>query len=223
MRLSIRLTALIAAWLLASAVPWPAHASTIVFTDPVAFAAATSSPTTYAFNGILAPGQTFADFNPLVVGPLSFSDPDAGVFINVTTATFYSPNAYPADFIVDSANSNPNNTLVVDIPATNALALDFGGLGFKGGSTSAVLTLSDGFSTTEAPNPTVGNTEFVGFVSSDLITSLQLVSNNDDYVVVDFTLAAASVSSPEPSSLAMVVTGLIGLGAVLRRQRKRAI
>jgi hypothetical protein len=62
-------------WLSASAFPFPAQASTIVYTDPADFAAATSIRTTYGFNGILAPGETFAGFNPLIVGPLSFSDP----------------------------------------------------------------------------------------------------------------------------------------------------
>jgi hypothetical protein len=220
--MSARLITLVVGCLSAGGLSLPAQASTIVYTDPAAFAAVTSSPMTYGFNGILAPGQAFASFNPLVVGPLSFSDPVVGVAVNVTTATFYSPNVYPADFIVDSGNPNPDNTLIVDTPATHALALDFGGLGFKGGSTSTLLALPDGFSTTEAPNPTVGNTEFVGFVSTDLITSLQLTSNNDDYVALDFTLASIPVSEPEPTSLAMLVTGLIGLGAALRRRRERA-
>jgi hypothetical protein len=63
----------------------------------------------------------------------------------------------------------------------------------------------------------LGSTEFVGFVSTDLITSLQLVSNSDDYVVLDFILASVPAGVAEPSSLAILSAGLIGLGLALRR------
>jgi hypothetical protein len=48
----------------------------------------------------------------LVVGGISFSTPNAGTLVNVTTGTFYSPNNYGADIIVDSSSPSLSNTLV---------------------------------------------------------------------------------------------------------------
>jgi hypothetical protein len=108
--------------------------------------------------------------------------------VNVTIANFYAPNNYPADFIVDSTNPSRNNTLVIALPQpTHALALDYGGLGFTGVGT-ATITLSNGHVFTQARLPTVGNTTFVGFVSSDPITTLTLVTTNDSWVVLDVIL-----------------------------------
>jgi hypothetical protein len=53
---------------------------------------------------------------------------------------------------------------------------------------SATITLSNGHVFTQARLPTVGNTTFVGFVSSDPITTLTLVTTNDSWVVLDVIL-----------------------------------
>src|SRR5262249_30520332 len=149
-----------------------AQAITTDFTDRVGFLAATSglTLTTIEFDGILPSGVRFQNFNPLLVSDVSFSTPTPGIFVNVTAANFYSPHTYPGDFIVDSANPSPNNVLVISLPQpTHALALDYGGLGFTGGG-SATLILSNGHVFAQPSLPTVGNTTFVGFVSSDPIT-----------------------------------------------------
>src|SRR2546425_7428944 len=86
-----------------------ARATTTDYTDPTAFAAATTNPTTIGFNGILPSGVSFINFNPLTISGVSFSTPTPSTFVNVTAPTFYSPNDYPAAFIVDSANPSPNN------------------------------------------------------------------------------------------------------------------
>ncbi|MBV9308669.1 MAG: hypothetical protein JOZ45_21155 [Acidobacteriaceae bacterium] len=189
------------------------NGSTIDFTSAAAYAAATTSSFAVSFNDILSPGTSFENFNPLVLSGTSFSTPDAGTFVNVTTATFYAPNNYRADFIVNSTNSSSSNTLVISLPSTYALALDFGGLGFNGAST-ATITLSNGHVFTAASLPTVGSTEFVGFVSTDALTSLTLVTTNDSWVVQDFT---TSSPVPEPATLVMWVVGLVALPVLRRR------
>jgi hypothetical protein len=90
------------------------------------------------------------------------------------------------------------------------------------GGTTSTLTLSNGF-IADAPNSALGSTEFIGFVSTDLITSLRLLSNNDDYVVLDFILASAPAAIPEPSALAILSTALIGLGLALQSPARRCI
>jgi hypothetical protein len=162
------------------------------YTDPVAFAAATHNPTTIGFNGILPLSMPFESFNPLIVSGVSFSTPISGVSVNVTKATYYSPNNYPADFIVDSSNPGANEQLTISLPHPfYALALSYGGLGFKGGGPgSATITLSNGHVFNVPALPTVGNTKFVGFVSTELFTSVTLATTNDDWVVESLILAS---------------------------------
>ena len=100
-----------------------AVANTVVFTDEAAFMAATTSQTVIGFNGILPPGAAAQGFNPLTVSGVSFSTPTPDTLVNVTSATYYTPNDYPADFIVDSANPSLNNELDITLPlATRAMA-----------------------------------------------------------------------------------------------------
>jgi hypothetical protein len=128
--------------------------------------------------------------------------------VNVTTGTFYSPNNYGADIIVDSSSPSLSNTLVIALPSIHALALDFGGLGFTGAST-ATITLSNGHTLAIASLPTVGNTEFVGFVSTDALTGLTLLTANDSWVVKDFI---TSTPVPEPATWILGLAALLALG-----------
>jgi hypothetical protein len=171
---------------------------TIDISDPAVFAAATKNPNQIEFNGILPHGTPFASFNPLTVSGIQFSTPLANTNVNVTTSTYYSPNNYTADFIVDSVAgtnniSNINNELDITLPQpVHAIGLDYGGLGFSGVGT-AVVTLSNGHVFTSNALPTVGQTRFIGFVSTDVITSLKIVTLNDSWVVTDLILATPGV------------------------------
>ncbi len=168
------------------------------FTERAAFAAATTNPTTIGFNGILPPGVLYESFNPLIVSGVSFSTPVPGVSVDVAIGSYYSPNNYTNDFttnsvIASTSQSSPNNELIISLPnPTFALGLDFGGLGFNGVGTAAI-TLSNGYVFTQPVLPTVGQTTFVGFVSTDPITGLTLVTTNDDWVLEDLVLASASL------------------------------
>jgi hypothetical protein len=174
--------------------------STTDFTDSVAFAAATSNPTTIGFGGILPPGASFGGYSQLDVPGASFLNPVSTSFVNVTRANYYSPNFYPQDFIVGSVNQNtglPNssNQLVIHLatPAF-ALGLDLGGLGFSGLG-SATITLSSGHTVPIPSLPTVGHTTFVGFISTQPITTLTFATNNDSWVVEDLLIANPILSS----------------------------
>jgi len=202
-----------------------ARATTIEAATPVEFAADIAfqdvlNPgsivnfTSLDFNGILPTATPFEAFNPLVVDGVSFSTPTPGAFVNVTTADFYAPNDYAGDFIVDSANASPTQTLVISFPLTYAVSLVFGGL-FTGGGN--MIALSNGFVVNQASSPTVGNTEFRGFVSSDPFSSLTLTLSNDSWVVEDFTVTSPA---PEPATLTLTALGLAGV--VCRSRRRRA-
>ncbi len=174
--------------------------STLDFTDRAAFTAATSNLTRVGFGGILPPGEQFGGYSQLDIPGASFATPVAGTFVNITTANYYSPNVYPADFIVDSVNQqtgqpNSNNTLCATLTQpTFAVGLDLGGLGFSG-TGSGTITLSNGH-TFSIPNlPTVGNTQFVGFISTQPVTSLTFATTNDSWVVEDLLTATPIVNN----------------------------
>jgi len=174
--------------------------STLDFTDRAAFAAATSNLTKIGFAGILPPGEQFGGYSQLDVPGVTFSTPISGTFVNVTTAGYYSPNVYAADFIVDSVNQltgqpNSNNTLCTSLTQpTFALGLDVGGLGFSGVG-SGTITLSNGHVFSIQSLPTVGNTTFVGFISTQPITNLTFSTTNDSWVVEDLLIGNPIVPS----------------------------
>jgi DNA-binding beta-propeller fold protein YncE len=173
---------------------------TVDFTDRAAFAAATTNLSRVGFAGILPPGVQFGGYSRLDVPGVSFSTPVSNTFINVTTAGYYSPNVYPTDFIVDSVNQatgqpNPNNTLFIALTQpTFAVGLDVGGLGFSGIG-AGTITLSNGHVFSIASLPTVGNTTFVGFISTQPITNLTFSTTNDSWVVEDLLIANPIVPS----------------------------
>jgi hypothetical protein len=175
---------------------------TSVSTDSTAFSGNANGITPLGFNGIRPAGQDFAAFNPLVVSGVSFSTFGPGVNVNVTRNDFYTPN-YPVDFIVDSANTNSSNAVTIILPqATTALGIYYGGLGpafqtvNNTGPITGSISLSNGFVLPLSTLPTVGSTQFSGFVSSTPFTSLTYTVNNDSWVVTDLLLAKANVTLP---------------------------
>ena len=170
-----------------------ASPTTTTYSNPTAFGGAASSLSTIGFNGILN-GAANLDFNPLTVSGASFSTPNPGTFVNVTTSGFYSGTPYPADFIVDSSNGNSTNSLVVLLPApTYAVGMNYGALGFHGPS-SGNITLSNGFVLPLSSLPTVGQTQFAGFVSTTPITSLAYNVTTDDWVLLNLQLGTGNVT-----------------------------
>jgi hypothetical protein len=188
---------------------------TTAYSNPTAFSGAASSLTTIGFNGILPAGTPNLDFNPLVVSGASFSTPQPSTDVNVTTASFYSATSpYAADFIVDSVNSNPSNQLMITLPApTYAVGLNYGALGFKGTS-SGNITLSNGYVLSLSSLPTVGQTQFAGFVSSTPITSLTYTVTNDDWVDLNLLLGTANATLPSATAGAPYTLLLLEQGGV---------
>jgi len=174
----------------------PGQTGTTEYSNPTSFNGAATGITTIGFNGILPAGTPNLDFNPLIVSGASFSTPQPSTDVNVTTSTFYTPNNYSGDFIVDSSNGNPTNQLVISLPSpTFAVGLNFGALGFRGAS-SGNITLSNGFVLPLSSLPTVGQIQFAGFVSGTQITSLTYTVSSDDWVLLNLQIAAANVTLP---------------------------
>jgi len=89
--------------------------STAVLTNPTAFNGSATGVNALGFNGILPSAPAFQGFNPLVVSGVRFSTLTPTV-VNVTSSAFYSPNNYPADFVVDSSNPGSNNQVTITLP-----------------------------------------------------------------------------------------------------------
>ncbi len=106
------------------------NATTTDFTSAAEFDSAASNLKTIVFNGILQSGQDHAGFSsPLNIYGISFSTPTQNVFVNVTSSGYYAPKTYLSDFIVDSTNQGPSNTLVITLSTpTHVIGLNYGGL-----------------------------------------------------------------------------------------------
>jgi hypothetical protein len=192
-----------------------AVATTVVYGSRSSFDAAVTGEIVDGFAGILAAGQAFSAFNPLVVDGLTFSSPTAAV--NVTNKDFYAPGfSYSSDFIVDSANPGPDNTLNIVLPSpVTAFGLDFGSL-FAPANGS--VSLSNGFTQGFVGTATTGSVAFLGFVSTDPITSIQLTIHGESWVVRDVVRATDAAAVPEPATLTLTAFGLAG---IVRRYRRR--
>jgi hypothetical protein len=196
----------------------PGQTGTTSFTNPTAFGGAAGSLSTIGFNGILPAGAANQDFNPLLLSGVSFFTPQPSTLVNVTTSTFYTPN-YSADFIVDSTNSNTSNQLVITLPApTFAVGLTYGALGFKApGQSNGNITLSNGYVLPLSSLPTVGQTQFAGFVSGTPFTALTYTVNNDDWVLLNLQLGTANVTlsnTIQNSAYTQVLLEQGGVGAL---------
>jgi uncharacterized protein (TIGR03437 family) len=172
-------------------------ASVTTFTDLTAYSAATNNTTLVSFNDLLAAGTKYASFKPLVVDGVTFTTPTPGTVVNVTAANYYSPYNYPDAFINNAGTAFATETLNITLPSpTLALALDYGQL-FAGGI--GTITLSNGFTFNPATIPLVGNTAFVGFVSTTPITGLTYVVTGGDWVVEDLRISTPVSSGPQPA------------------------
>ena len=166
--------------------------ATTAFTNPTAFNGAATGITPIGFNGILPAGVPFEGANPLIVSGYNFSTTNPATTVNLTTSTFYTPNNYPADFLIDSSNPGPNNEVTIILPApTRALGIDYGG--FAGGATGSI-SLSNGFVLPLSALPAAGQTQFSGFVSATPFSSLTFNINNDSWVVLDLLQATANTA-----------------------------
>jgi RHS repeat-associated protein len=179
-----------------------------VTTTPVAYTAATTNTTDLSFNGILQNGTTFQDFTLVTVQGVVFTAQSGSAPVNVTSASYYFPTVYPADFLTDGSNANANNTLNVTLPApVYALALDYGSI--EAASTgTGVLTFSNGFvyNLTAIPGLT-GSTAFIGLVFNTPVTSFSYTVTGGSYILQDLLL-----STPGPPS--SIPTGFVLLGVV---------
>src|ERR1700730_3243609 len=83
---------------------------------------------------------------------------------------------------------------------------------------TVTLSTGDSFALTTPLNNGV-DTGFVGFVSDTPITSVTFADNGSAFDVINFSESAPATSVPEPGTLALMATGLLGMALLGRRRR----
>jgi PEP-CTERM motif len=204
-----------------------AHAATTVETSAATFSSLTSGLVSGNFSGIPTPNPFlsgfYGAFNPLLgfsaLRGVSFSTTNQGGAVDVNSAGTYGSSDLQVPYAINSVYSDSSTTpsvLTITLPSPEtAFALDFGTV-FA--STTATFALSDGFMylASDTPVATNGDTEFLGFLSStpfDVITVTTPAQTGlqAGWVVADFAYGAA-LTTPEPSTWAMMLIGFAGLG-----------
>ena len=217
-RLSVCLRGLSCLTLLALVLSPTQSKADTVFTSLSSYNAATNSNITITFNGIAPTDGFVAESSPFTLSGRSFSS-TSSMFI-VDPGFYASP--YTGGGFLTTDFVNPD-VLTITLPSVTAVAFDFGAL-FPG-SASVLVSLSDGFTTTISTNDSLvgGSLAFAGFTSTAPLTSIKLtLPDSPDYNAIDnFTWGKANSPVPEPASLGLMLTGLLGAAGAIRRRLNR--
>jgi hypothetical protein len=192
-----------------------ASASTTEYTDVSSFNAAVLPPSTYNFEGIAPSGSTLSV--DVTVGGATFTTDtsvnnefviDGGAGFGFYNASFFSGQS--ANYGVDPSE------VVCTLSGTTAIGFTYGDYSDSGG-TPFTVTLSTGDSfVLNTPLNAGYDTGFVGFVSDAPITGVTFTDNGGGFDVINFS---ESTSVPEPGTLALMTTGLLGMALLGRRRR----
>ena len=186
-----------------------------VYTTASAFTTATSGTTTITFNGIAAPGSFVSETSPVTFSGATFSSSSS---LYVIDPAYYSFPYTGGGFL--SADYLTPDIVMVALPAgTTAVGFDYGGL--FGPTGSFLVTLSDGFSTTLSSTGSTasGTLDFAGFTSSTDLTSITLtLPDSPNYNALDNFVYGSASPVPEPATLGLMLTGLLGAAGAIRRR-----
>lgn len=210
--------ALLLAGVAIGAVAGSAQAGVTMYSTQAAFDTAAPGATTFGFN---AGGAFHFGPNPRSSHGLTFTD-------NVTAADIATGGApmlilvpavatptYGVDFL---SYQNTQTGISGDILSSGTTAIGFS-YGTYVDPGPATVTLSTGDSFAIAPTTTAA---FIGFTSTTPITSVTIDFPDPHGFSFDLTSVSVLGGVPEPSAWAMMLLGLGGLGAVMRRRRSAA-
>jgi len=200
-----------------------ATAGTTAYTTAAGFDAAAGPLLAGNFNDEPLPycsgTSCFNGFNPLAGYPglrgVSFSTANLNGAVNVDSAGFYGSGDLTAPYVVNSVYSGmvPDTISINFAAPVTAFGLDYSTL-FS--STTATFALSNGFTSVVPNTATIGATDFIGWVSTTPFSGLTFsVPAQQSIVIADFQIGGV----PEPATWSMLFAGVLGVGAILRRER----
>lgn len=186
------------------------------FTNAGAWAAAVNSTTSVNFEGLLVPGDfAYIGYGPgasTSVGAVQFSVGAAGVdnLLFVLGDGYY---GFPVSTIAPQSTSAGTNDLLITLPGSyTALAFDFSSFVPLGPTT---ITLSDGASITLAS----GNAPNLIFFGATTTTGVSWVDISvPGYGLNVDGITYGSANAPEPGSLVLLGSGILGIASVVRRK-----
>lgn len=188
--------------------------SVTIYTSRAAWTAATSGVTNADFNGIATVGS-FVSYGsgPAVIDGLTFTSNDSMFVIDPAYYGF----PYPDGFF--NADYTLPNIVTITLPGSyTAVGFDFGSL-FSGGATFDVTLGGIGTLTVSSTGSTQdGVLGFAGFISTTSFNTVTLsMPDAPSYDAVDnFSYGGAAI--PEPASIALLGSGLLGIAGILRRR-----
>lgn len=192
---------IVLAGLAACLVPNLASANIVTYNSQSSFAAAAPNATQYAFSGAAADyGSSYTR------APATFRAADIQLFAD----NLYGPSVTYLEFY-------PHTGTVTLSPTAYGIGLKLGT--YTGGDTIAISV--NGVQVTTVTTPAARTPIYVGFVDSDPITTLTLVTNNasQGVDVVNFALSnTPGILVPEPASLLMLGVGALAATALRRRR-----
>jgi hypothetical protein len=194
-------------------VPSQSKADTI-YSTLSAYNAATAGNTTITFNGIASPGSYVQQTSPFTLSGATFSSTSSLFIID---PAYYGFSYAEGGFL--SGDYQTPDVITVTLPSVTAVGFDYGGL--LGTTGSFMVTLSDGFTTTLSTTDSTadGSLSFAGFTSATPLTSITLtLPDAPNYNAIDNFVYGQSGVVPEPASLALMLTGLIGAAGIVRRR-----
>jgi len=194
-----------------------ALASTTEYTDVLSFDAAVLPTSNYNFEGIAPAG--FSSSGDATVGGATFTTnvSSNNEFVLDGGAGFGNYNA--SFFSGQSANGVDPSEVVCRLSGTTAIGFTYGDYSDLGGTPFTVtLSSGDSFVLNTPLNPGY-DTGFVGFVSDAPITSVTFADNGSGFDVINFSESSRPTPVPEPGTLALITTGLLGTALLGRRRR----